>query len=123
MQALQKKYTGKGVVWLSICSSGEGKTGWMKPEEWKEKIKELDAAPTAMLPDPSGEVGRLYGAKTTPNFCIVNAKGERVYDGAIDDKPTAKKEDVKTAKSYVVEALDALLDGKEPPVRRTKSYG
>src|SRR5712675_1680583 len=28
MQALQKKYTDKGVVWLTICSSAQGKQGY-----------------------------------------------------------------------------------------------
>ncbi len=31
MQALQAKYTAKGVVWLSICSSAEGKQGHLSP--------------------------------------------------------------------------------------------
>jgi hypothetical protein len=123
MQGLQKKYAEKGVIWLSICSSAEGKQGFMKPEEWKEKNKKIEAAPTAVLLDPSGEVGKLYGAKTTPQFCIVNAKGVRVYDGAIDDKRSANQEDIKTAKNYVAEVLDALLAGKESPIRRTESYG
>jgi peroxiredoxin len=123
MQGLQKKYTEKGVIWLSICSSAEGKQGWMKPEEWKEKQKKLECAPTAVLLDASGEVGKLYGAKKTPTMCIVNAKGVRVYDGAIDDKPSAKQEDIKDAKNYVAQVLDALLDGKESPVRRTDAYG
>jgi hypothetical protein len=56
-------------------------------------------------------------------MCIVNAKGVRVYDGAIDDKPSAKQEDIKDAKNYVAQVLDALLDGKESPVRRTDAYG
>ncbi len=123
MQGLQKKYTGKGVIWLSICSSAEGKQGWMKPEEWKEKQRALESAPTAVLLDTTGEVGKLYGMKKTPTFCIVDAKGVRVYEGAIDDKPTPKKEDVKDAKNYVAQVLDALLEGKPSPIRRTEPYG
>jgi hypothetical protein len=95
----------------------------MKPEEWKETLKKLEAAPTALLIDAMGEVGRLYEAKTTPNFCVVNGKGERVYDGAIDDKATPRKEDINGARNYVAEVVDALLEGKESPLRRTKSYG
>lgn len=123
MQGLQKKYTAKDVIWLSICSSAEGKQGWMKPEEWKAFNKKAECVPTAVLLDPMGVVGKLYGAKTTPNFCIINAKGIRVYDGAIDDKRSAKSEDIKDAKCYVAEVLDALLAGKESPIRRTDSYG
>jgi len=123
IQGLQKKYTEKGVIWLSICSSAEGKQGWMKPEEWKAFNEKAGCIPTAVLIDASGAVGKLYGAKTTPNFCIINAKGIRVYDGAIDDKRTPKQEDIKDAKCYVAEVLDAVLAGKESPIRRTDSYG
>jgi len=123
MQGLQKKYVEKGVIWLSICSSAEGKQGWMKPEEWKAINKKLECAPTTVLLDPAGEVGKLYGAKTTPNFCIINAKGVRVYDGAIDDKKSANQADIKTARCYVSEVLDAVLAGKDSPIRRTDSYG
>ena len=123
MQGLQKKYTGKDVIWLSICSSAEGKQGWMKPEEWKALCKKSECAPTAVLLDGWGEVGKLYGVKRTPTFCIVDAKGVRVYDGAIDDKSSANREDIKDAKNYVAQVLDALLDGKESPIRRTDAYG
>jgi peroxiredoxin len=123
MQGLQKKYAEKGVIWLSICSSAEGKQGWMKPDEWKEFNKKAECAPTAVLIDATGEVGKLYGVARTPTICIVDAKGARVYDGAVDDKRTPRKEDVKDAKNYIAEVLDALLAGKEPPVRRTDAYG
>ena len=123
MQALQRKYAEKGVIWLSICSSAEGKQGWMKPEEWKAFNEKAKCAPTAVLIDATGVVGKLYGAKTTPNFCILDAKGIRAYDGAIDDKRSPKPEDIKDAKCYVAEVLDALLAGKESPIRRSDSYG
>lgn len=123
MQGLQKKYTGKDVIWLSVCSSAEGKQGWMKPDEWKEKQRKLECAPTAVLLDATGEVGKLYGVKRTPTICVVNAKGVRVYDGAIDDKPSPNQEDLKDAKNHVAQVLDALLAGKESPVRRTDAYG
>ena len=123
MQEHQKKYAEKGVIWLSVCSSAEGKQGFMKPDEWKAFNEKAKCAPTAVLLDPLGEVGKLYGAKTTPNFCIINAKGIRVYDGAIDDKKSVKSEDIQGAKCYVSEVLDAILAGKESPIRRTESYG
>jgi hypothetical protein len=111
------------VIWLTICSSAEGKQGWMKPEDWKAFNEKAKCVPTAVLIDASGEVGKLYGAKTTPQFCIIDAKGIRVYDGAIDDKKSVKSEDIKNARCYVAEVLDALLAGKESPIRRTEPYG
>lgn len=122
MQALQTKYTGKGVVWLSICSSAEGKQGYMTPEEWKKAVAEAKSAPTAVLLDADGATGMAYGAKTTPDMRVINGKGEIVYSGAIDDDPSVKGDPTK-ATCYVAQVLDAVLDGKTPPVTSTKPYG
>jgi len=123
MQDLQKTYTGKGVVWLSICSSAPGKQGHMSPEDWKRKNEGVKSKATTVLIDEDGKVGRLYGAKTTPTMCIIGKKGVRIYQGAIDDSPFAKGEEIKKARCYVKEVLDAVLEGKEPPVTETKAYG
>ena len=123
MQKLQRKYVEKGVVWLSICSSAEGKEGHMAPAAWNEKVKELKAAPTAVLLDADGKVGRLYGAKVTPHMFVIGKDGAVAYRGAIDDRPTKKPADVEGAKNHVADACDALLADKMPEVRETKPYG
>jgi peroxiredoxin len=123
MQALQKTYTEKGVVWLSICSSAEGKQGFQKTEDWKKAVAEAKASPTALLPDADGTVGHLYGARTTPDMRIVDAKGFLAYSGAIDDDPSMKSDPAKAKVNYVAQALDAMLAGKEPPTAETKAYG
>ncbi|MHC4547481.1 MAG: thioredoxin family protein [Planctomycetota bacterium] len=121
---LQKKYTGKGVVWLSICSSAPGKQGHFTPERWKELHKQKGSAATAVLLDPKGKVGMSYSAKTTPHMFVINGQGEIVYQGAIDDNPRARTpEQLKSANNYVAQALDAVLAGKEPPVARTRPFG
>jgi peroxiredoxin len=123
MQGLQKTYAEKDVVWLTICSSGEGKQGHMDGAAWKEKLKELGAAATHTLLDPEGRVGKLYKAKTTPHMFVIDPKGNIVYRGAIDDKAGASAEQVKDAKNYIAEVLDAVLAGKPAPVAETKPYG
>lgn len=123
MQKLQKAYTGKGVVWLSICSSAPGKQGHMAPEDWKKKNEEVQTKATAVLLDADGKVGKAYDAKTTPTMCVIDAKGIRAYDGAIDDDPRARGEEIAKARCYVGEVLDALLAGKPSPIRQTKAYG
>ena len=122
MQGLQKKYTDKGVIWLSICSSAPGKQGNKSPEEWKKAIADNGAAPTAVLLDTDGKVGKDYGARNTPEIWIVNGKREIAYHGAADDTPDWHA-DVTKAKNYIVAVLDAVLDGKEAPVKETKPYG
>ena len=123
MQALQKKYTGMGVVWLSICSSAPGKQGNVTGEEAEELVKEKDAAPSRFLLDPKGKVGKAYGAKTTPHMFVIDPKGIVVYNGAIDDKPSTRREDVATAKNYVVAALDASMSGRKVALAATQPYG
>ena len=122
MQAVQKTCADKGVVWLSICSSAEGKQGHLSPEGWKKAIADYAALPTAMLLDADGTVGRLYDARTTPDMRIIDPKGTVVYKGAIDDNPSAKADPL-TSTNYVVQVLDAVLAGKPAPISETKPYG
>ena len=123
MQALQKKYTEKGIIWLSICSSAEGKQGNFTNEQWEKRQASAKAAPTAILPDASGETGKKYGAKTTPHMFVINKEGILVYQGAIDDNSSFDKKTVKGAKNHVADALDALLAGKDVSTKETKPYG
>lgn len=123
MQMLQKKHTADGVVWFSIISSAEGKQGHMTAQEAAIHAAEQGAKPTAVLIDESGEVGQLYGAKTTPHMFIVNGEGKLAYQGAIDSINSADKEDVKKANNYVERALYELKSGKSVSVASTKQYG
>lgn len=123
MQELQKAYTAKGVVWLSICSSAPGKQGYYDGEDLRSEIKEHDSHATAYLVDPEGTVGQMYEAKTTPHMYIVNPEGVLVYAGGIDNIASTNKDDIKKASNYVRENLDAALDGKAIPVKSSKPYG
>jgi peroxiredoxin len=123
MQKLQKAYTEKGVVWLSICSSAQGKQGHVTGEEANTLIAEKEAAPSRFLLDPKGTVGKLYGAKTTPHMFVIDPKGTVLYNGAIDDKPSTDKADVPTAKNYIAAALDAAMSGKPVETAVTQPYG
>ena len=123
MQNLQKTYTGKGIIWFTIGSSAPGKQGHFPPGTWNELTKTKGASPTAVLLDPEGKVGRLYGAMTTPHMFVVDPKGVLVYQGAIDDIPSTDADDVPKAKNYVQAALDESVTGKNVSTPSTKSYG
>lgn len=123
MQKLQETYTGKGVVWLSICSSAPGKQGNMSAEEWNQATAEKNAKPTAVLLDEDGTAGHAYGAKTTPHMFVINPAGELIYQGAIDDTPSADKADAATAHNYVTAALEEAMAGQAVTTAFTKSYG
>lgn len=123
MQALQKKYTAQDVVWITICSSAKGKQGHVTGPEAAALVAERDAAPSRFLLDPKGAVGKAYAAKTTPHMFVIDPKGVLLYDGAIDDKPSTRREDLATAKNYVVAALDAAMAGTSVETSRTQPYG
>jgi peroxiredoxin len=123
MQGLQKEYTAKGVTWLSIDSSAPGEEGNYPAAKLNEIATQDSASRTALLLDPTGEVGRLYGAKTTPDMYVIDPKGILVYKGAIDNKRSTDLADVKTATNYVKNALDAAMTGKTVPTTATQPYG
>jgi hypothetical protein len=123
MQKLQETYGKKGVIWFSIISSAPGKQGYCTPEQANELIKEKKAAPTALLLDPDGEVGKLYGAKTTPHMYIITSDGVLVYNGAIDDIRSTNVEDIAKAKNYVQIGLDEVMAGKEVSTKTSVPYG
>ncbi len=123
MQATQKKAVEKGVVWLSVCSSAKWKQGHLSAAGWNEEIADRKMASTAVLIDESGEVGRTYGAKTTPHMYVVNPEGILIYKGAIDDKPTTNKDTIPGARNHVLAALDESMAGKPVSMASTTSYG
>jgi peroxiredoxin len=123
MQKLQKAYTGKGVTWLSVISSGPGKEGYLDAAKANALTKERGAAPSAVLLDPEGAVGRLYGAKTTPHMFVIDPQGKIVYQGAIDDRPSTDVADIAKAKNYVSAALDEAMAGKPVTTVSSAPYG
>ena len=123
MQRLQKEYTEKGVVWLSVITSGPGKQGYQTADEANVTVKEKGAAPTAVLFDGSGDVGRSYGARTTPHMYVINPEGVLIYNGAIDDRKSAEVADVEGAHNYVAAALNEAMSGQKVSVATTQPYG
>jgi peroxiredoxin len=123
MPKLQKEYTSKGVVWLTIDSSAAGKEGNYPPQYLNKFMKDKGGSPTAVFTDADGQIGHLYGAQTTPHMFVVDPKGILIYQGAIDDTPSADIADIKIAQNYVSQALDAAMNGKPVVVATTKSYG
>jgi len=123
MQRLQREWTSRGVIWLTVISSAPGKQGYVKAAEENAYEKQVNAAPTAVLLDPTGVLGRLYDAKTTPHMFIIDPKGILIYNGAIDDRPTTELADVKGAKNYLSLALEEASTGKPVSIPTTRPYG
>jgi peroxiredoxin len=123
MQTLQRRYTREGDIWLTIASSAPGEEGYVTPAAAKADLARWQAAPTDYLLDPEGVVGRLYDARATPHMVVIDRGGRIAYMGAIDDTPSTRLADVKTAKNYLVAALDEIAAGKPVTVASTRAYG
>ena len=123
MQRLQREWTAKGIVWFTVISSAQGQQGYMTAGEENAYLREVNAAPTAVLLDPQGELGHLYGAKTTPHMFVINPQGVLIYNGALDDKPTTDESDIARAKNYVSAALEQAMAGRPVSQPTSRPYG
>ena len=123
MQGLQKEYTAQNVVWLSVSSTAKGSYDYLDPTALNAKYKDWGAAQTAMLIDESGDVGKSYGARTTPHMYVIDPTGKLVYAGGIDDKRSSNPADVKTAKNFVKAALGESMSGKPVTTTSAPPYG
>ncbi|MFN3302773.1 MAG: redoxin domain-containing protein [Roseateles sp.] len=123
MQAHQKEATAQGVVWLQVISSAPGQQGHVDGATAKKLNADRGAAPTATLLDPKGELGKLYGAQTTPHMYVIKGDGTLAYKGGIDSIPSAKVDDIAKAEPYVKLALADLAAGKKVEKASTRPYG
>jgi peroxiredoxin len=123
MQSLQSLAQDRGVVWLSVISSAPGTQGYVDGRQADELTRTRKAVPAAVLLDPSGSVGRLYHAKTTPHMYVIDAAGELRYMGGIDSIATTDVSDIAKAEPYLKEAMLAVADGKPVAHAVTRPYG
>ena len=123
MQSLQKEWTAKGVIWLTILSSAPGQQGYVTASEENAQLAKMHAEPTAAILDPTGAIGHKYDAKTTPNMFVIDPSGKLIYAGAIDDHATPDVDDIKVSKNYVSEALNQAMAGGAVATSYTRPYG
>lgn len=122
MQELQADLTSKGVVWLMVNSVNAKHPSYRDTKAAKEEWEKEKLKATAWLDDHTGQIGRDYGFKTTPDMVVIDKDGNVAYKGAIDDRASASG-DPRTARNYVKEAVNDLLAGKKVKVTQTKPYG
>jgi hypothetical protein len=123
MQKLQRTWTAKGVVWLTVISSAPGMQGHVTGPEADAFTRAAKAAPTATILDPAGVIGRDYDARTTPHMFVINPQGRLVYSGAIDDRPSTDPADVPGGVDYVSKALTEAMAGRPVSRPSTRPYG
>lgn len=123
MQALQRETTADGIVWLQVISSAPGEQGHLDGAGALARVQTDNAAPSATLLDASGAMGRAYGALNTPQMFIISPQGRVLYQGAIDDRPSARPASLEGATNYVRAALADIEAGRAVAVAQTTPYG
>ncbi len=123
MQATQKAARQQGAIWLTINSGAKGKQGHMTGAEATALIDRQDIQSSNYLFDTKGVVGKAYGARTTPHMYIIDGEGILVYQGGIDDKPTANPADIKQARNHVLGALKEMKSGDTISIAQSRPYG
>lgn len=123
MQRTQSAARADGVVWLTINSGATGKQGNVNGQQANAIMKRQGFNSTAYLLDASGDIGRAYGAKTTPHMFVIDPKGTLVYAGGIDNIPSADPADIGKAQSFVKLALADIKAGKPVATTTSRPYG
>jgi peroxiredoxin len=114
MTTLAEKWAAKDVVWLAINSSHHLNADHNMAFAKAEKL------PYPLLNDQAGEVGRAYGAKTTPHMFVIGADGKVLYNGAIDNDMKGDKAD---KMNYIDAALTSVTAGQPVATATTTPYG
>ncbi len=115
MNDLAAQYGSENIAWVAINSSHYADADYNR--KWAEKWN----ISHPIVVDQSGEIGKMYGAKTTPHMYVINSDGTLVYDGAIDDNPTPSPRDETT--NYVQLALQQVMADEAVATPQTKPYG
>jgi peroxiredoxin len=123
MPALQHWATGRGVVWLTVLSSHPSREDWLPPREAEAFNRKRGGAPSALLIDESGRMGRAYGAATADHMFVIAADGTLVYAGGIDDSQSTDTKEVAAARNYVRAALEDLAAGRRVATPSTEPFG
>ena len=119
----QQKWRDRGVVWLAVVSSAPGEQGHHAPAKMDAESKKKGSNASAVLLDPAGTVGRMYGARVTPHMFVIDPEGTLVYMGGIDDVPTTRERDLERAKQLVDAALAEGMAGKPVSTPTSRPYG
>lgn len=107
-----KKYSGQPVTFIALnCNN---KTENLQVMKQRSDTKGFNF-PYAF--DASGDAARAYGARVTPHLFVLDADGKVAYRGSFDDKMKDPKQ------HFVVDAVEALLAGKQPAKTSTDAFG
>jgi peroxiredoxin len=118
MIELQREYGDRGFRLVAINSNDTT----THPGDSFEAMQERAAAEGFnfdYLRDDSQEIARALGSERTPEVFLFDRDRRLVYHGAIDDS----RDPDTVAESYFRDAIESVLDGREPIVPDTPAVG
>lgn len=122
VEQLDKKFSAKAFPVIAISSNDVQINPGDSFEDMQKRAKS-ESYSFPYLYDESQEVAKSFGATNTPHVYVLEKEGPHLvvrYIGAIDNNADdASKAD----KKYVENAVNSLLQGKEPEVTATKAIG
>jgi hypothetical protein len=114
-----RDYAARGARFLAINSNDAERYPADSYEAMRGRVEAEGGWPHPYLHDESQEVGRSYGAQTTPDVYVLDRDLRLRYRGA----PDADYDDPSQGAAWLREALDAVLDGREPELAETDPVG
>ena len=113
-----RDYAGRDVRFLAINANDAQRYPRDSYEAMQSRVAR-ENWPMPYLHDPTQEVARAYGAKTTPDVFVLDASGTLRYRGA----PDSDYDDPAQRAVWLRDAVDAVLAGAEPERAETTPVG
>ena len=119
MVELARDYAERGVRVIAVNSNDAETHPADSFEAMRERVEREGDWSHPYLHDESQEVARAWGAEKTPHLFVLDADLRLRYQGA----PDADYEDPSQGAAWAREALDAVLEGREPERGETDAVG
>ena len=114
-----RDYADRGVRALAVNSNDAERYPDDSFEAMAERFEREGDWPHPYLHDESQEAARAWGAEKTPHVFVLDADLNVRYAGA----PDGDYDDPEAGAAWVREALDAVLDGRDPERAETPAVG
>jgi peroxiredoxin len=114
-----RDYGGRGVRFLAVNSNDAERYPADSPAAMRERVEQEGSWPHPYLHDESQEVARAYGALKTPDVFVFDSDLRLRYRGA----PDADYDDPSQGASWLREAIDAVLAGRDVERPETDPVG